>query len=194
MALAAYAMYLSHAAHSTHCTKFQACTSKHRCRHDCCRHVPMIYCPMYNLSQDMPTSNLISQQILARVQLKQTGFSVHCGCLIVASTDLVAAYRTSSAMSSAVSGSIPAYTASALALSPLNRTMLNSVCTAPGLIAVTRICNRSVMVSVAVPPCAPGGTVSQQTLLLRIQACIPARPRRRESDMQKAVDWMHCRA
>lgn len=54
-------------------------------------------------------------------------------------TYLVAAYSTLSATSAAFSGMMPSYTADALSSSPEYRTLLNSVCTAPGLMAVTRM-------------------------------------------------------
>ena len=60
-----------------------------------------------------------------------------CCRLSQASTHLVAAYNTLSAMSLALSGMMPSYTASAFEASPLYRTLLNSVWTAPGLMAVT---------------------------------------------------------
>ena len=51
---------------------------------------------------------------------------------------LVRAYITLSAMSCPLRGSMPSYTASARSTSPLKRTTLNSVLTAPGAMLLTR--------------------------------------------------------
>lgn len=58
-------------------------------------------------------------------------YALESACCCCGVTHLVTAYITLSAMSAAVSGSMPLYTSSARCSSPLKRTMLNSVFTAP---------------------------------------------------------------